>query len=143
MSILLITIFSGLGTNVPRREKICLQGFLQVRFKPACSASDLLEFAGSKSRYDIFQNANNKGADQTAQAGLRLCCSQTPENRFSRNEAQMVLEWSSTKKVHSPVVHHRAENKILFVLYLPTFVCTVYRPTQIKALQQATYPATG
>ena len=34
---------------------------------------------------------NNKGADQTArdaQTGLRLYCSQTPEDRFSRVERQ-------------------------------------------------------
>ena len=32
--------------------------------------------------------ANNKSADQSAQAGLRLYCSPTPEDRFSRLEAQ-------------------------------------------------------
>ena len=44
-----------------------------------------------------FQKANNKRADQTAhaQAGLRLCCAQTPENRFSRVEAHLMfgLNW--------------------------------------------------
>ena len=40
----------------------------------------------SKSRYDTLQYPNNKGADQTAQAGLHFCCSQTPEDRFSRVE---------------------------------------------------------
>ena len=52
----------------------------KVRFKPACSATETSyienrNFARSKSRHDTFQNVNNKGADQTAQAGLRLCCS--------------------------------------------------------------------
>ena len=36
---------------------------------------------------------NNKGANNKdcadAQAGLRLCCLQTPEDRFSRVEADM------------------------------------------------------
>ena len=35
---------------------------------------------------------NNKGADQTAdaQAGLRLCCLQTPKDRFSCVEAHLI-----------------------------------------------------
>ena len=40
------------------------------------------------STYDTFQKANNKGAD--AQAGLRLCCLQTPEDKFSRIEAHLI-----------------------------------------------------
>ena len=46
--------------------------------------------------FDTFQKANNKGADQTvdaqAQAGLRLCCSQTTEDRFSHVAAHFILE---------------------------------------------------
>ena len=34
---------------------------------------------------------NNKGADQTAQAGLCLFCSQTPEDRFSRDWAHVII----------------------------------------------------
>ena len=45
-------------------------------------------------RYGTFQKANNKGADQTAQIsaqdGLRLCCWQPAEDRFSRLEAQIM-----------------------------------------------------
>ena len=43
-------------------------------------SSKVKNCAHSKVRYDIFQNVNNKCADQTvlmsAQAGLRLCCLQ-------------------------------------------------------------------
>ena len=45
----------------------------------------------SKLRYGTLQNANNKGADQTAQAGLSLRCSQTPEDRFSRIKAHLSM----------------------------------------------------
>ena len=39
--------------------------------------------------YDTFLKVNNKGYVD-AQAGLRLCCSQTPEDRFSGNGAAMI-----------------------------------------------------
>ena len=45
----------------------------------------------SKSLYDTFQKASNIGADQSAQASLCLCCSQTPEDRFSSFEAYIYL----------------------------------------------------
>ena len=51
-------------------------------------------FTCSKFRYDTFQKANNKGADQTAQAGLRLCLSQ---DRFSQIEAHMITLISGQK----------------------------------------------
>ena len=40
------------------------------------------------------KKTNNKAADQTApkaQAGLRLCYSQTPEDRFSHDDAHISL----------------------------------------------------
>ena len=46
--------------------------------------------------YDTFQKVNNIGAGQTAQAGLRLCCSQTPEDRFSHVEAQIISNFPTT-----------------------------------------------
>ena len=49
-------------------------------------------FTHSKLTYDTFQKANNKGADQTAQAGLGLCCSNTPEDRFSHVEVHIISE---------------------------------------------------
>ena len=48
-------------------------------------------FVCSKFRYYTFHKANHKGADQSARMRrlrLRLCCSQTPEDRFCRVEAQ-------------------------------------------------------
>ena len=39
-----------------------------------------------------------KVADQTAQAGLRLCCSQTPEDRFSRVEVHIILTFNNVYK---------------------------------------------
>ena len=53
-----------------------------------------LNFTCSNFTYDNFQKANNKGADQTAQAGLRRCCSQPPpppKDRFSRVEAHIYM----------------------------------------------------
>ena len=44
----------------------------------------------SKAKYGTFQKANDKGADWPGQAGLCLCCSLTPEDRFSRVEAQIM-----------------------------------------------------
>ena len=56
-----------------------------------------MKFACNKLRNDTFQNANNKfkGADQTAdaQAGLRLCYLQNPEDRFSCVEALIIVEF--------------------------------------------------
>ena len=80
----------------PRREKTCLRGFRQSEFLTSLLGySEMLEngkFACSSFRYDTFQQANNKGADQTARMH-RLDCSfvvpnPTPEDRFSRVEAQ-------------------------------------------------------
>ena len=54
----------------PRREKTYLRGFRLSRLQTSLlSYRDKLEnwnFAWSKFRYDTFQKANNKGADQTA-----------------------------------------------------------------------------
>ena len=63
--------------NGPRREK----NVFGVSYKAS--------FTCSKLTYDTFQKANNKGLDQTAQAGLHLCFSQTPEDRVSRDAAQI------------------------------------------------------
>ena len=46
--------------------------FDKVIFKPACSAAET-SYARSKSRYCIFQYANNKGADQTAWMRRLVC----------------------------------------------------------------------
>ena len=62
---------------------LCLQGFRQSKFQTSLlSCSDYLEnenFTCSRCRYDTFQQANNKGADQ---AVLHLCCSQIPKTGF-------------------------------------------------------------
>ena len=61
----------------------------KVKFKSACSATEtswkieILLIAILDN--DTFQEANDQGADQTAQvaqAGLHLCCSQTPHDGF-------------------------------------------------------------
>ena len=62
--------------------------------KPAQLQRLARKFACSRFRY-TFQLANNKGADQTAQvqhvqAGWCLCCSQTPGDRVSCVEANIV-----------------------------------------------------
>ena len=60
----------------------------KASFKPVYS--DYLEngnFACSMYIYDTFQQANNKGADQLAQADLRLV--RKPPDRFSHAEAHM------------------------------------------------------
>ena len=59
-----------------QREKTCLRGFRQIEIQTSLlSYRDYLNwnFACSKSRYDTFQTANNKGADQTERM-LRLVC---------------------------------------------------------------------
>ena len=47
-----------------------------------------LKFASSKFRYDSFQLANNKGADQTARSAPLLLAN--TEDRFSCVEAQVM-----------------------------------------------------
>ena len=63
--------------NGPRREKTCLRGFRQSEIQTSLlSYRDYLEtwhFACSKSRYDSLQQANNKGADQTARMHRLVC----------------------------------------------------------------------
>ena len=59
----------------------------------------------------LSEKANNKGANQSArmrrlvcadaQAGLRLCCLQTPEDRFSRVEAHLFTRCD--QKVLGPI----------------------------------------
>ena len=46
-----------------------------------CQNTALLEITCRCSN-DTFPKANNKGADQSTEAGLHLCCSQTPKNGF-------------------------------------------------------------
>ena len=86
----------------PRREKTCLRGFRQSEYLTSLLGySEMLEngkFACSSFRYDTFQQANNKGAGQTARM-RRLVCSfvvpnptPTPEDRFSRVEAQSLTD---------------------------------------------------
>ena len=55
----------------------------KASFKPVSPATDTSK-KNEISLVGSFQKANNKGADQTA---LMLCCSQTPEDWFSRAEA--------------------------------------------------------
>ena len=63
--------------NGPRRDKTCLQGFRQSETKTGLlSYRDYIEnrnFACSKLRYVTFQNANNRGADQTAWMRRLVC----------------------------------------------------------------------
>ena len=64
-------------------------------FKPACSATDTNKEIETSfiARLDMIhsnKHLNNKGTDQTAQAGLCLCCLQTPKDWFSRVEAQLM-----------------------------------------------------
>ena len=68
-------------------KKPCLRGLrwsdIQTRLLSYRDKLENQNFDSSKSRYNTFQKVNNKGADQTyGQAGLRLCCSRTPEDRF-------------------------------------------------------------
>ena len=63
----------------------------KVRFKPAFSATGLarkLKFRLPQALIWYFPKSDNKGADQT---GLHLCCSQTPEDRFSHVEAHFYI----------------------------------------------------
>ena len=72
---------------------LCLPGFRQSDTQTSLlSFKDKLEnwnFACSKFRYNSFQNVNKKGDDQSAQADLHFCCSQTPQDRFSRIKAHI------------------------------------------------------
>ena len=58
-------------------------------FKPVSSATETIWkikiFTRSKLTYQTFQKANNKSARR------RLCCSQSPEDRFSCNEAHIII----------------------------------------------------
>ena len=64
-------------TNEPRREKTCLRGVRQREFQTSlpCYRYELenRNFNNSKLRYDAFQTANNKGADQTARMRRLVC----------------------------------------------------------------------
>ena len=71
-------------------------------------------FTCSKVTYGIFQIANNKGADQTAQAGLHQCCSQTSEDMFSRVKAHI-------HDIHRPLVKSVNPN-INFLISQPKHV---------------------
>ena len=74
-----------------------------------------LNFTSSLLTHEIFQKANNKDADQTARMRrlvcLRLCCSQAPESRFSRDETHMsllkILKLAITNKSRSGKNHMR------------------------------------
>ena len=65
-------------TYGPCREKTCLWGFRQSQIQTSLlSYRDELENGNltcSKFTYGTFVKANYKGTDQTAQAGLGLCC---------------------------------------------------------------------
>ena len=64
-------------SHITRKPVFGGGGCDQVRLKPACSASEAsknLEILGIMPVV-IIQESNNKDADQTAQADLRLCCS--------------------------------------------------------------------
>ena len=64
-------------TYGPRREKTCLRGIRESEFQTSLvSYRDQLEdwnFTSSKFTYDTFQNANNRGADQTARMRRLVC----------------------------------------------------------------------
>ena len=90
-----------------RRIKTCLRGFWQSGFRTSLlSYRDKLEnwnFTWRKFAYDTFQNANKKrrwSDCEDAQAGLRLCCSQTPKDWFSRLEAQLIFNTWESRNIH-------------------------------------------
>ena len=72
----------------------------QLRLKPACSAdvtSQGLEISAIASTgYCTIQAANNKGADQTAQADLRLCCLHMAKTEFSHDVAHIKVHINKT-----------------------------------------------
>ena len=82
------TVFGGGGGGGGCFDKEC--------FKPVSSAKETslkIEISPAASLHMILSKKQKKGrwsdcAD--AQAGLRLCCSQTPEDRVSRVEAHII-----------------------------------------------------
>ena len=86
----------------PQREKTCLRGFrrseIQISLLGYKNQLVTWTFARSKSRYDSFQFANNKGADQTARM-RRLVCAfvvrKPPKPGFSRRGS--CFNWRSDK----------------------------------------------
>ena len=54
----------------------------------------------------LSKKANNKGADLTAQAGLLLCCLQTPEDRFSRIKVHKILDSELVIYLESLCLNH-------------------------------------
>ena len=91
----------------PRHKKTSLRGFRQSEIQTRLlSYRDYLEkwnLTRSKFTYEIFQKANNKGADQTvrdAPAGLSLCCLPPPKDRFSREEAQIIYLFQIPTSLH-------------------------------------------
>ena len=80
----------------PRHEKTCLWGFRPGKTQTSLlSYRDKLEswnFGLSKYRYYTVQAANIKGADQTAQVDLRLCCSHVALTSFLMT--WLIFQWS-------------------------------------------------
>ena len=79
----------------PRSHKFCHWGIRQSETQTSLlSHRDQLEdqnFTCSKLRYDLFQNANNKGADQSARMRRLVCAfvDRKPPKTGSRIEAQL------------------------------------------------------
>ena len=71
----------------PRREKTCLRGVRQSEFQTSLLVFHLQQVYIWCFLKSEFQRRWSDCA--VAQAGLRLCCSQTPEDRFSRDEAHL------------------------------------------------------
>ena len=59
----------------------------KLKFSPVASLDIILS-----------QNVNKKDADQSAQAGLPLCFSQPHKDRFSRDEAHLMLSFIGLTK---------------------------------------------
>ena len=93
--------------NGPRREKTCLRGFrwsdIQNRLLSYRDKLENQNFACSKFRYDTFQKANNKGADQSA--GMRrLVCAfvvrKPPKTGFLASRPKYTMYWGSCMCAH-------------------------------------------
>ena len=105
IGIFFLTTLDCLVSYGPRWEKNCFRGwgggggggcFDKECFKPVSSAKETslkIEISPAASLHMILSKKQKKRrwsdcAD--AQAGLRLCCSQTPEDRVSRVEAHII-----------------------------------------------------
>ena len=92
------------------------------------------KFACSKFRDGTFQNANYNGADQSAQAGLRLCCLQTTKDRFSRVEAHMIVNTFIYSHIFIIILEKVIKDKPIPIQALHLFDLILYAPSTIFQL---------